>query len=288
MALPSPSCNVPSAAPSRPYPPRFVVSELQSLPNPFSMPFIVYVGVDAALLAQSLPNDGLDNQAQVLQLIVRLICTDGFMPSVKFKDASIEELRAILHHDAAFSNAVRPFFGKNAAEFRESVLLIIRYLCSRHSPQKTRGSVHFAPEPQICRDESESDSDDDYDGSDEPLRPPQYFPPFVTSELRELPNPWDGSTVLELLCRTREWAHGLGQKADEVQLVQFLSDLLVEMDLVPFDLLSGVGVAGFRDFLDRDAALTDTLHTVLHSKNDREFIKSFCLVIRYVSCHLLR
>ncbi|EJD35826.1 hypothetical protein AURDEDRAFT_147341 [Auricularia subglabra TFB-10046 SS5] len=242
------------------------------------MPLSVCVAVDATLLAQSLPNDGLENQAQVLQLIVRSTCTKGYMPSVKFKDASREELRTILQHDAAFSNAMRRFFEEEMDECYDSILLILRYLCHHRSPRKTGANVHFAPEPQIYRFESESDG---FDGNDEPLRPPQYFPAFVVSELLKLPNPWEGNTVLGLLWKTQQWAGGLGQEADEVQLVQFLSDLLVEMDLVPFHLLAGVGVAGFRDCLCREAALAETLHTVLHSKDDGEFIDGFCLVIRY-------
>ncbi|EJD41046.1 hypothetical protein AURDEDRAFT_169831 [Auricularia subglabra TFB-10046 SS5] len=45
--------------------------------------------------------------------------------------------------------------------------------------------------------------------------------------------------------------------------------------LVPVHLLSGIGVAGFRNCLHRDVALTERLHEVLHSEDGGEFVDHF-------------
>ncbi|EJD35825.1 hypothetical protein AURDEDRAFT_188590 [Auricularia subglabra TFB-10046 SS5] len=275
----------PSISP-KPHPPPFVVAELQRCSNPLPPSLIFSICANAIFTAQKLPDDGLDNQAYILQLIVRLIRTEGFVPSVCLGDASLEDLRAVLQHDATFSNAVQLLFGENTLESSESFFLILRYLCRRPTSHKPRGSVRFAPEPQIWVVE---DDDDDTDGEPSVAGPPQVFPPFVVSDLLQLPNPWDSNAVAFLAVKISAWADEHFQDPDgEVQLVQFLSDVLLELDLVPFHLLSGVGVAGLRDCLHRDAALSESQRIVSRGGHTVEFVDRFFLVIRYIVFQLLR
>ncbi|EJD41079.1 hypothetical protein AURDEDRAFT_115615, partial [Auricularia subglabra TFB-10046 SS5] len=278
----SPLCNDASSASSEPYPPLFVAAELQCLSDPLPMSFAIQLAPQVVVLARKLPDDGLDSQARVLQLIIECIRVDGYKSCYYFKGRSLDELRATLLHDEAFSNAIRVLFGNNFAEFGQMIMLVLRHVCRRPPSDRSR-KVQFAQEPQFV-DADDMLEDAVSDSASCSASSPRVYPPFVLDDASQLPDPYNAGSMIHLTALAYKHAKDLGVEADgDVRVAQLLFDLQQQLGLVTSPAPSGLDAATLRDCVQRDRAFSESLRGLLGpAVPPSRFVVCLFPIIRYM------
>ncbi|EJD35807.1 hypothetical protein AURDEDRAFT_175083 [Auricularia subglabra TFB-10046 SS5] len=107
-----------------PFPNDELISLLNSLRPGFTTGLIVRI---QRMLLPTLPDDGLDSQAQLLHFIIEAIRKRGFKSTYWFKGKSLDQLRAALYVDPSFSTAVRNLMSTDGEEFCNIYFHILRY-----------------------------------------------------------------------------------------------------------------------------------------------------------------
>ncbi|EJD35833.1 hypothetical protein AURDEDRAFT_175108 [Auricularia subglabra TFB-10046 SS5] len=214
------------------------------------------------VLSRKLPDDGLDSQAWALQLIIECIRVDGYKSCYYFKGRSLDELRAILQHDEAFSNGIRVFFGNNFAEFGQMIMLVLRHVCRRPPSDRSR-KVQFAQGPQFI-DADDMLEDAASDSASCSASSPRVYPPFVLDHASQLPDPFNAGSMIHLSVLAYKHAKDLGVEADgDVRVAQLLFDLQQQLGLVTSPSPSGLDAATLHDCVQRDRAFSESLRGLL-------------------------
>ncbi|EJD35827.1 hypothetical protein AURDEDRAFT_175101 [Auricularia subglabra TFB-10046 SS5] len=238
-------------------------------------------------MLRTLPDDGLDSQAQVLQCIIESIRADGAKSSYYFSDKSVEELRKILQCDEAFAAAMRTVFEHDFVAAAKSMLLIIRHVCRRPRSNRLHKRVQFAEETSLVDAGDAPENLGSGSASTCPDNSRRVFPPFVLADLRYLPNPFAGSVMTHLTLLAHQHVQKFEGEPDcEVRLAQFLLDSMHKLGLVPAPSVPGINEATLRDCVQRDAAFSESLRA-LHTDTIYTFVDRFFPIVRYIRFTLL-